>query len=224
MTPIDSLREGILGGDWQKVCDGFAGMTGQRLAPPPAAGSISIVIPDGFVVNLKRHIDELAARYTGEAVQAVESAVTGPAPDPHEQEVAPRPQAEDPDSVRARELRDRRSGLLPTADDLAQFRVQHGEPQGESDGRRAARALPMPGQPMKNTFVDDGTLAANEIVHSQAMLAKMKPHEARPDPGTVQVDCTKCGKTYRVSPAYAPVKLGDETSSYVCNGCTRGRQ
>jgi hypothetical protein len=33
-SPIELLREGILQGDWQKVCDGFAALTGASLPPP----------------------------------------------------------------------------------------------------------------------------------------------------------------------------------------------
>lgn len=236
MSPIQQLREGILKGDWQAVCDGFEGMSGMRLEPPGHAASPGVSIPMSFVTDLKRYIDEEVAKLRAgpwpEVVHVLESQPFYPqpaaAPEPPkaaEQEVAP-PPPEDPAAVRARELRDRvKSPPAEPEDEFAQFRVQpqaQAQVEDAGDGRRASRPLPVTGQKMVNNFVDDGTLAPNDAELDRKMSAKLKPHQPRPDPGTVEVACCKCGRNERVPPVFAPVQHAkDDRSSYVCNRCVR---
>lgn len=44
ISPIDSIRQGIETGSWEWVCDGFASLTGQRLAPPLELGCAEEVL------------------------------------------------------------------------------------------------------------------------------------------------------------------------------------
>jgi hypothetical protein len=238
VSPIQLLREGILKGDWQAVCDGFEGMSGMRLEPPPASP----------VVDYDRLGEYLAAQVRGAvrgwvdasgraggnfspsevADVATEPASTLTAEDADfgPPRTAPEPPQEDAPSVRARELRDRvKAPPAEPEDEFAQFRVQPKEPQPQEDagdGRRASRALPLAGQKMVNQFVDDGTLAANDAEFDRKVSAKLKPQPRRPAPGTVEVTCYKCGTVEDVPPVFAPVKNAkDDTTSYVCNRCVR---
>ena len=110
-------------------------------------------------------------------------------------------------------------GLAP--DPLDKFRIEHGEGAQDirEDGKKEARKLPFK-RGMKNTFVDDGTLALAEREFDKKVLPA-QPGDRRPPIKFIKAKCGRCNKTEEINPALAPRRLGqdDEPSSYICNGC-----
>lgn len=60
-SPIALITEGIQAGDWQKVCDGFAGLTGQKLEPPSVVvPTINVVIAPETLPELEKQLSAVA--------------------------------------------------------------------------------------------------------------------------------------------------------------------
>jgi hypothetical protein len=237
-SPLELIREGILRQDWQKVCDGFAGISGVKL-DPPAGAKVVMNIPEGFADLVAQKVRELILGYRPDEEEPFSPVAADDLDDDEEDEdeetppkgekvkAKPKPKDEedepesDPVSARARELRDERQGKV--VDDTDKFRVQHRGLQRD-DGKKACRAEPFePG--MTNRFTDDGKMAAKDIKDSKRFSKKKAPEERRPEVKKVKVDCFKCGREFLVLPLFAPKSLdkGDQ-SSYVCDGCIKHRR
>jgi len=192
VSSIELIREGILQGDWQKVCDGFAGISGIRLEPP----AVTIIVGDDLVESIKATVEKTVREYIARK------------PIPEGVECAREVHEEKPPSTAHRET------------DYDKFKVQHGRQQN-SKGRKSCRVMPFePG--MTNSWEDDGTIAADAILDSKRLSEKKKPEPRRPPVKMVAVTCCKCGKSEEVNPLFAPKSLdrGDQ-SSYVCNDCIK---
>lgn len=69
-------------------------------------------------------------------------------------------------------------------------------------------------------FVDDGTIAPEEIEESRRLSQTRTPVERRPKVKYIDVICCKCNKTFNVHPALGPKKIdANDESSFVCDGC-----
>jgi DNA-directed RNA polymerase subunit RPC12/RpoP len=53
MTPIETIRVGIVDGNWQRVCDGFRMLTGEDLKPSNTSNDRNLLL------QLKRQIDDM---------------------------------------------------------------------------------------------------------------------------------------------------------------------
>jgi hypothetical protein len=73
-------------------------------------------------------------------------------------------------------------------------------------------------------WVDDGTLATEDIPLSLALSKGKKTIPPRNPEPKVEVQCSRCGKKELVAPIFCPIKYEDgDKSNYVCNSCiTRG--
>lgn len=53
MTPIETIKAGIIDGNWQRVCDGFKMLTGEDLKPPDTKDERNLLL------QLRRQIDRM---------------------------------------------------------------------------------------------------------------------------------------------------------------------
>jgi hypothetical protein len=172
------------------VCDGYALMTGVRLAPPAAA-------PAPPPPKKRSRAKAAAPAPSPPVAPPARPAPAAPAPDPMDQ---------------FRVVHGGPRGAGPAAPGAA----PGPDPGGE---KKVCRREPfVPG--MTNTFADDGTLAPEEIEDSRAFSRKKRPEPRRPPVPPVSVTCCKCARVYTVPAALAPrgADRGDR-ASYVCDGC-----
>lgn len=218
-SPIELIREGISSGNWQKVCDGYAGMTGTKIEPP-SAPEVRIEFPPGFASNLAAQIKAYIRDYP------LDGKVCGhdkPAQPPASVLIVGQAEVtKELERVVQNRLADieKEKVARPTRENTTEkFRVEHKTPQ-RTDGKRACRVEPVtPG--MTNEFVDDHTIAADDIEDSKAFSARKKPEPRRPPVKKVRVVCCRCNNELEVEPIFAPRSAGDkdEPSSFVCNDC-----
>jgi DNA-directed RNA polymerase subunit M/transcription elongation factor TFIIS len=211
-TPIQQIRVGIQKGDWSLVVDGFEGMTGERLTCPTRVGDgLPTQFPPGFFDQLGRAVmgyiykypedGQVSGNYKPPNALADDVSDEVPTVVPEVEQLPAAPQT-------------------PEEDEFAKFRVQHGRPKKGDGDKQVCRSAPH--EPGKNTFRDDGTLAAEFVEDSRKLSLAKRPELRRPESKSVDVVCGKCGRKDKVAPILAPKSLekGDE-SSYVCNSCTR---
>lgn len=225
-SPIGLIRDGIANGDWKKVADGYAAMTGERLSPPPQDASLLKFLGD-FIARgtvLLGGAGPAAGPSYEDHWGGAEPVSVKEARESREQEKAQSEEAEVV-AARARELRDERHGIAPKTvpaaetDPLAQFRVEHKGPKSET-GDRVCKTLPFE-KPTTNKFKDDPSLVPEEIEESKAMSQKKTPEPRRPAVKKVDVVCCKCQGEFKVPPVLAPKGMDKdgEPNLYVCNGC-----
>jgi len=53
MTPIETIKTGIVSGNWQRVCEGFKMLTGEDLKPPDTGSDKNLLL------QLRRQIDDM---------------------------------------------------------------------------------------------------------------------------------------------------------------------
>jgi hypothetical protein len=227
VSSIELIRSGILGGEWALVCEGYEGMTGQRLEPPAARMSVAVSVPDSFVADLKRHIDEEVAKLRAgpwpEVARALESRPEYPRPGVDYV-------AQTSDELAARHRQVAAAAGPPKAagpvDEFAKFHVPMGRTQPAAPGngeRSVSTPLPYDPKEFKNEFQDDGRVASGDIELDRKMTAKMTPTQRRPEAKPVEVVCGKCNRPEKVPPALVPPSLGSagDVPTYVCNACAR---
>ena len=231
-TPLELIRNGIVNGDWASVSRGYAAMTGEKVAPRASA-----IIDElrEFVdkwkdeifgtTNELQHGDDLADVVRDqdeddeELEEGLDKLIEQESPQPVEPE-EPEEEEEKPKTVdeRARELRELRTAN--PEDIAAKFKVAPAQPKSE-DGKRVCRSVAFtPGQ-HKNLFKDDKKLAAKDIADSVKLSKKKKPEPRRPPVKFVDVVCGKCKRKESVDPMFAPRRVDDEDSTYVCNNCIK---
>jgi DNA-directed RNA polymerase subunit M/transcription elongation factor TFIIS len=72
----------------------------------------------------------------------------------------------------------------------------------------------------KPAWVDDGTIANNDIAHSQLFSKHRQPEPRREPEPKLSVTCFKCGTTKTVPAIFGPRKLDkNDTTNYVCDRC-----
>lgn len=216
-SPIELIRQGILQADWQAVCDGFEGMSGLRLPPPQAS-------QDSEAAKLLGQIREMVDRYVTSGEPVVEQESNKEEDAETEPQVATETEEPpgDAESVRARELADRRR------DPTDQFRVVHKGPSQEerSDGKKICKKQPFQ-KPTGNDFekLKPTIKDTKEAKVSKALSKVMEPHETRPAIVPVKVECDRCNKQYEVEPIFAPRKLerdDEKSAAYICDHCMGG--
>jgi hypothetical protein len=239
VSSIELIRSGIIGGDWALVCEGYAGMTGQKLEPPKPGVYASVSIPDSFVEDLKRYIDEEVAKLRvglwPEVADALESQPYYP-PDPDLSPAAAEQEEFSPDTDVGQTADELAAGYREVAaaaqppkaeDEFAKFHIPMGrtQPLAPGNGDRSV-STPRPHDPkaFRNDFKDDGRVAIGDAELDRKMTAKLKPSERRPESKLVEVVCGKCDRPERVPPALVPPSLGaaDDRPAHVCNACLRG--
>lgn len=87
----------------------------------------------------------------------------------------------------------------------------------DSGGRRSPRSEPFRPKKRKNQFVDDYSLATEDI--GIPLTRKLK---ARPKAELVEAICNTCGKRVKASRALVSSGRGDEACLFKCNGCCTG--
>ena len=91
----------------------------------------------------------------------------------------------------------------------------------------AARPAPL-AEKKPNRFVDDGTIAKNQIKDSKKLSRQSKkapPKAARPAFEEIDLTCCRCGKSQRVHPGLRPVAIDPDSKNdgrapdFKCDRC-----
>lgn len=201
-SPIALLRQGIIDGSWDSVCEAFSLLTGENLPAPKKKVSFRVTksMADDIMKSVKAVVEEhLPYALRGEAKPVPQM----PAP-------APAPRAQAP-----RAMAPNRRSL-----DAGQFRTQNNSPRKkDGDGRTYCRVLPYE-PPTANEWNDDQSVAVEDIEIDRKLHARMEAPIPRRDASQpVQVECVKCNEIYLVPPAFA---VSD--ASYVCDSCLRSNR
>ena len=227
MTPLALIKAGIEKGSWEDVRNGYHALTGETLplpeseikaAPSPTLESIMQDIQSlaGVVPKAKPKNKKVAPAkppeidYEGMLEEMTvkhesESDGVGTTPEP------------DPETTRARQLAEARGRKI----NLDQFKVQNGVPKRD-DGKKFSEGRPI--GPFKNNFIDDGSVAVEDIEIDRLMTAGLEPAGRRPPPIKTKIICSKCNTTCEVDPVFAPKKLAaDDQNSFVCDSCLKGK-
>jgi hypothetical protein len=79
------------------------------------------------------------------------------------------------------------------------------------------------GKPFTNDFVDDLTIATQDILVDKKMSRPNLSHKNnRPPPKTVDVVCRRCKRDLKISKELATRNFGEDSSEYVCDKCLHG--
>jgi hypothetical protein len=199
-SPIDLIRKGIEKGSWEDVCSGFKSMTGSSVKPPVNTNSPALTKLAEIHANLNAFFGVVGKVNDKPKAKATIITLKN-----KQEEVA---------TIPINEARTK------PEDPYAKFKMEPKEVQQVNEkGQKACRVLPFE-PPGENTFVDDKTLAAEDIPLSESLSAKKIPEARRPEISFVSVTCCKCLKESRVDPVFAPRSIDKgESFSYVCNNC-----
>ncbi len=219
MSAIDTIRSGIISGDWADVVEGYRVLSGDSLPVPLAA-------PSGAAEGALRAILDLANEGLGLAHGEVGVCAPRPAEPPPKKKgkgkktpagTVPKPALPPAAPVRAKPS----AGVAKPADD---FSIEHGSASTEKG--TACKSLPIELGPGTNKFVDDGRLAVKEAEQSRELSRQFRGKEPRDEFKPVGVVCSRCGRKEEVHPSLAPRKIDseDEAGSYVCSRCVRVSQ
>lgn len=195
-TPLDLLKQGIEQGQWEAVCAAYTMLTGVVLKP---------VFED--------HDPE-----ANEIVDANEEATRVIEENKKNRETEEEEEDEDEDSETEED-----DSEIEDDDEDEDSEDQHKIKNGRSKIR--TRASPVSAFGVKNSFIDDGVEAAEDLAFMpKPEVLQKRRKKRRPEYKTVKVRCTKCGNTERVDPDVAPTTLnkGKYKMRYVCNECSCG--
>lgn len=236
-SPLELIREGVASGDWQKVCDGYAGMTGVKVEPPE--GNRDGLVISALLRSLEKIQDEAAHATSGRLIYGAKNKLLGEdaaplgivrAADPTPTPTAGAAQAAAEcfdDDAPSPKPRAKKRPAEPAADPVSSRAREVRDAKAgvkapaddyakfqirhagpkRADGKVAARAEPFV-PGMTNTWVDDRATASDELAESERMSREKVPEPRRPAVPKVEVTCCKCDGRFEVEPVHAPKGVG----------------
>lgn len=227
-TPLELIKEGIEGADWNKVSKGYENLTGNKVKTPQAGKApVEVKVEAKYnsedvvkqisdtraevLLRISRVVNDVfydAIVYANEVKKNLESL------DPVEHE-----EAEEADI----------SPIAPSLPEMDQqkvndFHIDHSQNQPVTTGeyKRYCRSEPFePG--MKNNFKDDGLLEKKLTKADKNLWKNKEPIERRPAKKTkvITVQCWKCKKEQEMNEADAHPIIEGERCRYTCPKCLR---
>ncbi len=221
ISPIVQLANGITTGDWTKVCKAHEALTGEKLSPPIT----SVVIGDVIAESMLDIDTHLRAAITiihdlGEGRLPVRDVDSAPISPPETRTI--RKKSPSKTLTKKAPKKPVQEVRLPApVDPLEKFRMKpkaRKPKEGEEDKNPCQTEDFQPG--MKNTFKDDGKIAAKHIKESRSQSPVEK--EVRETVIYVEAKCSNCSNVDRVPEEIAGLNSGKDSSGYRCNRCVPG--
>lgn len=232
-TPLDDIKAGIEKRNWKRVAAGYKKMTGQSLPVPDHEDALSIpkVVYDALLfyadlANWARTGDDFDPKPAAVAHDKGQKARdvlnhAGPVEAEEDEEPSPAPSSPsriimpgDPEPTPVKTNR--------RVTETSHFIVQHNDGEVDGDKKYCRREPFKPG--MTNQFRDDKTLETQFIAQDQAWAAKHTPTPRRTEQETgliAKIKCAKCEKMFEADVSETRRSAGDDTMSFVCQGCIR---